>query len=116
FFPYTTLFRSYRVLKDEAVRHAYDSQRAQPLEAAAFTSSSAPPARDIGLFGQGLSALLCLLMGLFLLVLVRSQWIWFLWPLTILAAFVIIFGVLLAHSAMLSINESLASSNPLRGR
>ena len=54
-------------------------------------------------------------MGLFLLFLVRSQWIWFLWPLVILAGLVIVFGVLLAHAAMLSFNESLPASNPIRG-
>ena len=53
-------------------------------------------------------------MGLFLLFLVRFQWIWFLWPLALLALFVIVFGVLLAHSAMLSLNESLPLSNPVR--
>jgi hypothetical protein len=55
-----------------------------------------------------------LLLGLFLLMLVRIQWIWFLWPLAILAIFVIVFGVLLAHGAMLSFNQTLAASNPIR--
>jgi hypothetical protein len=48
------------------------------------------------------------------LFLVRFQWIWFLWPLAILASLVIAFGVLLAHGAMLSFNKSLPHSNPIR--
>ena len=79
-----SLNEAYRVLKDESLRRDYDSQRRRPQEVA-FTPVSAPPAQDVGMFGQGLSALLCLLLGLFLLFLVRFQWIWFLWPLGILA-------------------------------
>ncbi|HSE22118.1 MAG TPA: hypothetical protein VLB68_10680, partial [Pyrinomonadaceae bacterium] len=74
----------------------------------------APAAQDFGVFGHCLSALLCLVAGLFLLLLVRFQWIWFLWPLAILAVFVIGFGVLLARSAMLAVNASLPVTNRLR--
>src|SRR3989442_8415265 len=95
------------------MRRDYDSQRLRPQEVA-FTPVSSPPAQDVGMFGQGLSALLCLFLGLFLLFLVRFQWIWFLWPLAILAVFVVLFGILMARSAMCSFNESLPLSNPLR--
>jgi hypothetical protein len=108
-----SLNEAYGVLKDETARREYDSQRGRPEEVT-FTPVSAPPARDVGLHGQSLSAFLCLLLGLSLLLLVHSQWIWFLWPLAILAVFVIVFGVLLAHGAMLSFNESLLHSNPIR--
>ena len=108
-----SLNEAYAVLKDDAARRDYDSQRSKPREVA-FTPVSAPPSRDVGMYGQSLSALLCLLAGLFLLFLVRFQWISFLWPLAILAVFVIGFGILLAHGAMLSFNESLAASNPMR--
>lgn len=107
-----SLNEAYRVLKDKTTRRAYDSQRRRP---SAFISDASPPARDIGPYGQCLSALMCLLAGLFLLLLVSFQWIWFLWPLVVLAAFVILFGVLMAHGAMLAVNESLPASNPLRG-
>ena len=66
-----------------------------------------------GLFGQGLSALLCLLVGLFLLILVRVQWMFFLWPLVILAGLVIVFGVFLARSALRAMNAALPPSNGL---
>jgi DnaJ domain len=108
-----SLNEAYGVLKDESIRREYDSHRTRP-QALPFTPVSTPTARDVGMFGQGLSALLCLFVGLFLLFLVRFQWIWFLWPLAILAFFVIVFGLLLAHAAMLSFKASLPQSNPLR--
>jgi hypothetical protein len=75
---------------------------------------SAPTARDVGLLGHGLSAFFCLIVGLFLLLLVRSQWIWFLWPLGILAVMVIMFGVMMARSTMRAVNASLPPANALR--
>jgi curved DNA-binding protein CbpA len=93
------LNQAYQVLHDEATRKAYDRTRVTPLddyETIKFT----PTAQDVGAYGQGLSALLCLVVGLLLLFLVRFQWIWFLWPLAILAGFVILFGVFMAHAAV----------------
>jgi hypothetical protein len=52
--------------------------------------------------------------GFFLLLLVRFQWIWFLWPLAILAIFVITFGVVMARSAMRAASNSLSLQNPVR--
>jgi len=108
-----SLNEAYRILKDESTRRDYDLQRRRP-PAVPFVPVLSPTAQDIGMFGQGLSALLCLVLGLFLLFLVRFQWIWFLWPLGILAFFIIVFGVLLAHAAMLSFSASLSKANPLR--
>ena len=107
-----SLNEAYSVLKDESSRRAYDAERTQPVSSSSVPFS-APAAKDIGAFGHFLSAFLCLLLGLFLMILVRSQWIWFLWPLAVLAVFVILFGVLLARSAL----KHSASSfrNPLRG-
>jgi hypothetical protein len=108
-----SLNEAYGVLKHETIRREYDAQRRKPA-AAVFRPDSNPPARDVGLYGHCLSALLCLLVGLFLLFVVRSQWIWFLWPLAILAVFVIIFGVMMARSAMVAVNASLPVTNPVR--
>jgi curved DNA-binding protein CbpA len=108
-----SLNEAYRVLKDESMRRDYDSKRRVPREAS-FVPVSSPPAQNVGMFGQGLSALLCLLLGFFLLFLVRFQWIWFLWPLAILAFFVIAFGVLLARAAMLSFTMALPATNLLQ--
>ena len=55
-----------------------------------------------------------MLTGLFLLFLVRFQYVTFLWPLAIIALLVIGFGVLLARGAMVSANESLPATNPLK--
>ena len=83
-----SLNEAYSVLRNETSRNEYDAQRAQP--AVSYVPVAAPTAKDIGLLGHGLSAFFCLLLGLFLLLLVRSQWIWFLWPLGILAVIVLI--------------------------
>ena len=108
-----SLNEAYWVLKDETMRRDYDLKRRKPAPVIR-NRASAPAAQDIGLFGHFLSAFLCLLLGLFLLMLVRFQWIWFLWPLVILALFVILFGVLMTHSAMIAVSESLPARHPVR--
>jgi hypothetical protein len=58
--------------------------------------------------------LLSVVLGLLLLFLVRFNGLWFLWPLSILAAGVVGFGVLMAHSAVTHARASLNQSHPLR--
>ena len=108
-----SLNEAYQVLKNTQTRQEYDAQRHTPTSTE-FVPVSTPPAQDVGVFGHSLSALLCLLVGLFLLFLVRFQWIWFLWPLAILAVFVILFGIIMARSAMRAMNASLPVSNRFR--
>jgi DnaJ-like protein len=108
------LNEAYGVLKDTHSRSLYDESRRTTAPAAGFVPVSTPTARDIGVWGQCLSALLCLMAGLFLLMLVRFQWMWFLWPLGILAICVVGFGVLLARSAMVAMNDSLPVTNRLK--
>lgn len=106
------LNEAYGILKNETARRAYDELRRQP-ERHPSAQVAAPAAREIGVFGHFLSAFLCMLLGSFLIVLVRSQWFWFLWPLAILAIFVFLFGVFMARSAL---RYSVANTrNPLRG-
>jgi DnaJ-like protein len=107
-----TLNEAYGVLRNRETRKAYDSRRAKAD--IAFVPVTTPTAEDVGLLGRGLTSFMCLIIGLFLLVLVRSQWIWFLWPLAILAFLVILFGVVMARSTMHALNLSLSASNPLR--
>ena len=106
-----SLNEAYGVLKDHSSRRAYDATRRPRATASSFAPVVTPTARDTGAFGHCLSAGLCLIAGLFLLLLVRFQWIFILWPLAILAVFVVGFGVLLARSAMVKVNESLPVTN-----
>ena len=106
------LNEAYQVLKDPNSRKHYDAQRQRPVTSEPV--ASAPAAKDVGLLGHGLSAFFCLLMGVFLLILVRSQWIWFLWPLGILSLFVIGFGIVMARGAMRAVSSTLSDSNPVR--
>jgi len=115
------LNEAYGVLKDASVRRDYDAVRGPAVHAGAERGSrkgpkgqrvvSTPTARDVGVFGHVLSAGLCLAAGLFLLLMVRFQGAWFLWPLAMLALLVVGFGVLLARSAMVKVNESLPVTN-----
>ncbi len=107
-----SLNEAYSVLRNKKTRHEYDAQRAKP--ATSFVPASSPAAADVGLLGQGLSAFFCILIGLFLLFLVRLQWIRFLWPLALLAILVILFGIVMARTAMRALNASLSVSNPFR--
>ena len=107
------LNEAYQVLHDDGVRNDYDKQRKRPTAATAHINT-APAAREVGVYGQGLSALLCLAAGFMLLLLVRFNGLWFLWPLAILAMGVMLFGVLLAHSAVRNARESLRASHPAR--
>jgi preprotein translocase subunit Sec63 len=107
------LNEAYEVLHNEKSRHEYDSVRRRP-DIAKVTVHAAPAAREVGVYGQFLSALLCMILGLLLLFLVRFNGLWFLWPLSILATGVILFGIVMAHSAMTNARESLAASHPVR--
>ena len=109
-----SLNEAYSILRDEGRRKEYDAQR-WPASTQRPSVVSAPAAKDIGLYGHCLSALLCLLTGLFLLFLVRFQWIWFLWPLAILAMLVIVFGIMMARSAMVHVSASLPERSRFRG-
>ena len=131
-----SLNEAYGVLKDSGARRAYDNSRSKSSRSRTTTSpsytgdmrdmrrggmrtggmndfvpASTPPARYVGVMGQCLNALLCLGAGLFLLLLVRISWMWFLWPLAILGISVVGFGVLLARSAMVAANASLPGTN-----
>ena len=107
------LNEAYQVLHDEATRDEYDSQRRRPVARPSAVHVT-PAAREVGVYGQLLSALLCLLLGLMLLLLVHFNGLWFLWPLSILASGVVFFGVIIAHSAMTNARTSFAPQHPAR--
>ena len=107
-----SLNEAYGVLKDKSLRNSYDAGGGDdPRTPQGFAPVTTPTARDVGVLGHCLSALLCLIGGLFLLLLVRFQWFWFLWPLAILALMILGFGVMLARSAMVAVNASLPVTN-----
>ena len=106
-----SLNEAYGVLKNQSSGRAYEVSRRARVTASSCTRVTTPKADDTGRLGHVLSAGLCLMAGLFLLLLVRYQWIFILWPLAILAVFVVGFGVMLARSAMVKVNESLPVTN-----
>jgi curved DNA-binding protein CbpA len=108
-----TLNEAYQILHDDALRSDYDKQRIRPLVSKS-TMASAPAAREVGVYGQALNAMLCLAAGAMLLLLVRFNGLWFLWPLGILAVSVMLFGVMLAYSALCVWRESFPASHPAR--
>src|SRR3954471_116017 len=63
-----SLNEAYRVLKDEHLRSSYDSVRPRKVTPQGFTPVTTPTARDVGVLGHCLSALMCLIAGLFLLL------------------------------------------------
>jgi curved DNA-binding protein CbpA len=99
-----SLNEAYGVLRDETARQAYDAERRKPAEpyVAPYTT---PPAQVDVFTGQWVGAILFIASGLALVLLVRFQWIWFLWPLAILAVFLIVAGVLMAHAAMQKLGD-----------
>ena len=107
------LNEAYQVLRDDAVRNDYDHQR-RKRPSRPVRVRSAPAARDVGVYGQSLSAVICTALGFMLLLLVRFNGLWFLWPLAILAVGVMLFGVLIAHSAVDNARSSLRRSHPAR--
>ena len=109
-----SLNEAYGVLKDKTLRNSYDATQQRPAARQRFTPVTTPTAQDIGVMGHCLSAFLCLTAGVFLLLLVRFHWILFLWPLALVALLVLGFGVLLARSAMVAVNESLPVTNPVK--
>jgi hypothetical protein len=105
------LNEAYGVLKDDAARTAYDAERQQKLpEAPEATIYTSPGLQLDAVAGQSLSAMLFLGAGLVLSLLVRFQWIWFLWPLAILAFFLVAVGVIMAHGALKRVGDNLAAS------
>jgi curved DNA-binding protein CbpA len=106
------------LLTNSATRKAYDEIRQPPMitygssyafdvEAAAKVGSFETPADDEGFNGKVIGAAICFGLGLPFLVLVESQWMFFLWPLRILAICMVVAGVWMAHSALSAMNQVL---------
>jgi curved DNA-binding protein CbpA len=90
---------AYAVLRHIQTREAYDAARTNsggepelPLTSASLVVDSA--------FAQLAGAIISVVAGLTFLFLVKSHWMWFLWPLIFLSGSIILIGVLMAHGAM----------------
>ncbi|MGH9882420.1 MAG: J domain-containing protein [Pyrinomonadaceae bacterium] len=114
---------AYRVLGNATTRHVYDSRRAcdsrhQRSDDAlsAVASSLSPPSTLLPdtVPGRLVGALFFLLSGLVFLFLVRIYYIRFMWPILLVAAFVVIFGVWKVHAVMVFARKSVALSHPVR--
>lgn len=116
-----SLNEAYGVLKDETARRVYDSGRQKPQEAQSHDlDQSEPPVRSPGpveldaITHQAGAALMFLALGLVLLFIVRFQYVMFLWPLALLAVFMILVGIVQAHGVMGSARSRLGQSHPAR--
>lgn len=105
-----SLNEAWRVLGDEDSRRAYDAGRARRAQYAAhraYSPASSPAAKADPVSGRIAGAVLCLFAGLVLLFLVRVHYVVFLWPLALLAAGIVVFGVLIAHGALAFARETV---------
>jgi curved DNA-binding protein CbpA len=105
-----SLNEAYKVLGNDDTRKAYnsgrgiksdrgtdsnDERRASP--SFNFESVEARSGGDV--FGLFMGALICLGFGVPLLLLIEIQWVFFLWPLRIIAGGLIFFGLFLSRAA-----------------
>jgi hypothetical protein len=110
-----SLNEAWRVLGDEDSRRAYDARRVRRgLKYESFRPVSSTAAKADPLSGRIVGAALCLGLGLALLFLVRFHYVIFLWPLALLGAGIVLFGVLMAHGALTFARESVAPTHPVR--
>ncbi|HLE61856.1 MAG TPA: hypothetical protein VI750_01890, partial [Pyrinomonadaceae bacterium] len=108
---------AYRVLGNAATRRAYDSRHQRSDDAlSAVGSPLSPPSALLPdtVPGRLVGALFFLLAGLIFLFLVRIHYIRFMWPIFLIAAFVVIFGVWKVHAVMVFARKSVAPSHPVR--
>jgi curved DNA-binding protein CbpA len=123
------LNEAYRVLGDDAAREAYDTRRraARPparddiaagetyaekfAATEEFTPVRSQAAQADALWGRVAGAALCVFLGLVLLTLVRAHYVVFLFPLALLAAALVFFGVWMAHAAMVYAREGFQPSH-----
>ena len=102
---------AYRVLGNVDMRRTYDSRfhRSDDVLRAVSPPLSPPSALlPDAVSGRLVGALLFLLAGLVFLFLVRIYYIRFMWPILLVAVFVVIFGVWKVHDVMVYARKRLA--------
>jgi hypothetical protein len=100
-----SLNEAYGVLRDKETRRVYDAERHGEMADEPHPIQTAPPLEVNAAAGQSLGAILFIGAGLVLALLVRFQWIWFLWPLAILALCLVTVGLVMAHGALRRIED-----------
>jgi curved DNA-binding protein CbpA len=113
------LNEAYRVLGDKFAREAYDARRRRAASGAAraedaaeeFVPAVSRAAQADALWGRAAGAALVIFLGLVLLFLVRVHYVVFLFPLALLAAALVFFGVWMAHAAMVYARASFQPSH-----
>ncbi len=106
-----SLNEAHDILSDPETRKAYDAERrpkravyhssmAFDPEAASRAGTLKIPVSDPDFAGLVMSAIACFGLGIPLLLLVEMQWMFFLWPLRIMALGALAVGVYLSHSAL----------------
>jgi curved DNA-binding protein CbpA len=106
-----SLNEAHDILSDPETRKAYDAERrprsavyqssmAFDPEAASRAGTLKIPVSDPDMAGLVMGAFACFGLGIPLLLLVEMQWMFFLWPLRIMALGAVAVGVYLSHAAM----------------
>ena len=117
------------LLSNAETRRAYDEARWPPsitygssyafdADASAKVGAFEAPSDDQGFNGKVIGAAICFGLGLPFLILVESQWMFFLWPLRVMAIGLVASGLWMAHSALSAAQEVLKKNRPgySRGR
>ncbi|MEW6211302.1 MAG: DnaJ domain-containing protein [Acidobacteriota bacterium] len=115
------------VLSDPQTRNEYDQARLPPrveysasmafdAEAASQQGTLKIPVSSGDLAGLVISAAACLGVGFPLLALVETQWVFFLWPLRLMALGALVVGSFMAHSAMSLKHRQMIEDDPNRSR
>jgi hypothetical protein len=107
---------AWRVLGDTEARREYDSRHPLYSHTPYVTHRpvSSPGAQADPVSGRLVGAVMCLFAGLVLLFLVKAHYVMFLWPLALLAVGVVLFGVLMAHGALVFAREQVRPGHPVR--
>jgi hypothetical protein len=108
---------AYRVLGNVEIRRTYDLRFHSSDDVLhAVTPPLVPPSALLPdtVYGRLVGALFFLLAGLLFLFLVRIYYIRFMWPILLVAVFVVIFGVWKVHTAIGSARKRLAPSDRAR--
>jgi curved DNA-binding protein CbpA len=110
------------MLSDAGTRKAYDEARrpigivygssyAFDVESSANVGAFETAQDDEGFGGAVISAAICLGLGIPFLILVEGQWMFFLWPLRIMAIGSLGLGLWMAHSALSAKHRKLKKDN-----